>query len=114
MPDFPPTPFTPAPEKLDWWVKIVGMLQHNWALPVLLDDQLAVLFVGDTSGIFDRIDFESERQMVRALRVNRFKRFKDDPELHEFLGPPPLPLDIKLHPSGFIYSSGQYWVTTDY
>lgn len=110
MPDFPETPFAPVTDQLDWWVKIVGMLQQNWALPVDLNGKLAVLFVGDTSGIFDRIDFESERELFRALRINGFVRFAADPELQSFLSPPPLPLDIKLHQNGFIYSSGQYWV----
>lgn len=33
MPDFPGTPFAPDDANPTWWVKIVGMLQQNWALP---------------------------------------------------------------------------------
>lgn len=111
MPKFPPVPFEGSDESADWWVKIVGMLQQNWALPVEIDGQDSVLFVGDTSGIFDRIDFTSERERRRALQMNGFKRFADDPSLTEFISPPPFPLHIKPHPNGFIYSSGRFWTS---
>lgn len=109
MPELPATPFAPSSEKLDWWVKIVGMLQHNWALPICLDGQWSVLFVGDTCGMFDRIDFEAAAEVVEALRINGFTRYEDDRELHSFLAPPEVPLHVQPHPNGFIYSSGRYW-----
>lgn len=109
MPAFPETPFKPDLTSPAWWVKIVGMLQHNWALPVLLEDRHVLLFVGDTAGMFDRIDFDDRRSMRNALIDNGFVEFARDPELQEFLAPPEFPLSVKLHPNGFIYSSGQYW-----
>jgi hypothetical protein len=109
MPNFPATPFTPDDPEPTWWVKIVEMLQQNWALPVMLDGKHAVLFVGDTSGMFDRIDFDDKRSQRNALVDNGFVEFARDPGLQEFLAPPPFPLSIQPHPNGFIYSSGRFW-----
>lgn len=109
MPDFPATPFTPDDPEPMWWVKIVEMLQQNWALPVTLDGKHALLFVSDRSGMFDRIDFDDIWSERRALVNNGFVEFARDPGLQEFLAPPTFPLSIKPHPNGFIYSSGRFW-----
>src|SRR5512135_784593 len=53
----------------DYWFKIVDMLQQNWAL---IDDnsdgRCTVFFLGDTSGVFDRLLFPSRAEAERALR----------------------------------------------
>ena len=97
----------------DFWVKVVGMLEQNWALiEIGGDDQSAdvrVFFVGDTSGVFDEMSFPSNGEATRALRNNGFTRYADDRELQSFIVPPAPPFERSRHPSGAIYSSGKYW-----
>lgn len=109
MPQLPETPFDIGNEAPHWWVKVVGMLQQNWALPIVSETGVSVVFVGDTSGIFDRLEFKNESEMIRALHINNFEEFDRSPQLKEFLQPPKFPLNDRPHPNGRIYSSGQYW-----
>ncbi len=95
----------------EWWVKVIEMLQQNWALPVLSQDGIQVLFVGDTSGVFDRMRFPNIEQARVALKWNGFSDYGADHELQRFLLPPKLPLHEGRHPNGPIYSSGRYWRT---
>ena len=92
-----------------WWVKIVEFLQQNWALPVLTQEGVVLLFVDDNSNVFDRLDFEDEAEMIDALRRNGFEEFAQTPRLQEFLRAPELPLSTRRHPNGPIYSSGRFW-----
>ncbi len=94
----------------DFWVKVVEMLQQNWALiePVLTGG-VCVYFISDTSGVFDDITFPSENDAISALRRNGFKHYADDEHLKTFLRPPSPPFHRQPHPNGPIYSSGQYW-----
>ncbi len=93
----------------EWWVKIVGMLQQNWALPVLWPTGIQVLFVDDLSGVFDTIQFSGMDEARAALDWNGFSAYASDPGLKEFLLPPKLPLHEGSHPNGQIYSSGRFW-----
>ncbi len=56
----------------DYWVKVVDMLQQNWAL---IDGpagaQVTVFFVNDRSGVFDRIVFASRDEASRGPRPQR-------------------------------------------
>lgn len=94
----------------DYWVKVVEMLQQNWAL---IDEQpdgrAKVCFIGDTSRVFDEMMFPSVAEAERALRRNGFGRFAEDPEAKDFLLPPPPPFTRREHPNGPIYSSGRFW-----
>src|SRR6267378_1852047 len=64
----------------DFWVKVVEMLQQNWAL---IEDEVAgavrVYFISDTSGVFDEIAFPSASSANEALKLNGFRRFVDSP-----------------------------------
>jgi hypothetical protein len=52
----------------DFWVKIVEMLQQNWAVIEAEEmDAARVYFVNDVGGVFDEIAFPSERTAVEAL-----------------------------------------------
>ena len=96
----------------DYWVKVVGMLEQNWALIETNDAAspgVRVFFVGDTSGVFDEMSFPSSEEATRALRNNGFRRYADDRELQSFIVAPAPPFERSLHPNGAIYSSGQYW-----
>ena len=94
----------------DFWVKVVEMLQQNWALiePVP-GGGVCVYFIGDTSGVFDEMTFPSDGGAIKALRRNGFSRYADDEKLQSFLRPPPAPFHRQPHPNGPIYSSGRFW-----
>ena len=94
----------------DFWVKVVEMLQQNWALIDTEPDASArVFFVSDTSGVFDEIRFPSAHEAERALERNGFKRLAVSADLQSFLRPPLAPFHRAAHPNGPIYSSGRFW-----
>ena len=95
----------------DYWVKVVGMLQHNWALVEsdIIKDECVIYFIHDGSGVFDNIHCISRQGAERALTQNGFFRFSDDENAKEFLCPPKPPYTTCTHPNGAIYSSGKYW-----
>lgn len=93
----------------EFWVKVVGMLQQNWA--VIEDSEgnsATVPFVSDASRVFDRLEFLSTQDAAAALDHNGFRRHAGDESL-AFLRPPPGPFVRGEHPNGPIYSSGRFW-----
>lgn len=98
----------------DWWVKVLGMLSHNWALIERNPDGSAtVYFFQDTSAgkrpaIIDSIHFPSILQARQGLFNNDFQI------LSRYPGP-----WMGCEPRGFIYdsrneqnkiySNGKYW-----
>lgn len=97
------------PEPFDWWVKIVGFLQHNWALPIPIESGNIVIFVDDAGGLFDRLEFVNSDRAHVALQRNGFKQFSRSKKLQEMMCPPNPPFREREHPNGPIYSSGRYW-----
>ena len=97
-------------ENRDFWVKVIEMLQQNWA--VMESDPttgIRVYFITDTDGVFDDIAFPSTLQASDALRRNGFRRFADARDLQAFLHQPSGPFYRLSHPNGPIYSSGRFW-----
>ena len=93
----------------DFWVKVVEMLQQNWALiEEKPEGGVCMYFIGDTGGVFDELSFSSADEAVAALRRNGFKYFAGDESLQSFLRPPEPPYHRKSHPNGPIYSSGRF------
>ena len=96
----------------DFWFKLVGMLQQNWAL---IDTEPAggvtVWFIDDGSGVFDQMRFPTAKLAAAALRNNDFQRLAANPGAREFISPPGPPYSRTLHPNGPIYSSGQFWTS---
>ena len=95
-----------------FWVKIVSFLQQNWAA---IDDvpgtsAVRIWFFGDTSGVFDFMDYPSREAARRALQVNGFSVWTA--ERFDFIGRPSSPFEWRSHPNGEIYSSGRYWIDT--
>jgi hypothetical protein len=94
----------------DYWLKIVGFLQHNRALiEENADSTATIYFIGDTSRVFDRRDFPNKTEAESGLRRNGFKRYEDYDQLtHEVIPTPepPFYLPSELHT---IYSSGEFW-----
>lgn len=93
----------------DYWFKIVGMLQQNWALIDEAEGRAVVRFIDDASGVFDELGFASATEAADALRWNGFERFDRRREEGSFIAPPQPPFQRGEHPSGPIYSSGKYW-----
>jgi len=94
----------------DYWVKIVGMLQQNWAL--ILPEQhdgVRVDFITDTGGVFDSLPFSCADDAKAALMRNGFVRYADDMEMQSFISSPKPPFQPGSHPNGKIYSSGRFW-----
>lgn len=97
-------------ESGDFWVKVVEMLQQNWA--TIEPDPttgVRVYFINDTSGVFDEIASPSASTASVALNRNGFRRFANRPDLQSFLRQPPAPFHRATHPNGPIYSSGRFW-----
>ncbi len=94
----------------DYWFKTVDMLQNNWAL---ITEQtcggVTIFFIGDTSGVFDRLAFDNAELALQGLRANGFARLADDPDAQSVLAPPQPPFQSRPHPNGPIYSSGRFW-----
>jgi hypothetical protein len=101
---------TIAIQSADFWVKVVEMLQQNWAL---IQDEtrsaVRVYFISDTGGVFDEIAFASPSSAKEALGKNGFRRFAESADLQSFLRPPSAPFRLSAHPNGPIYSSGRFW-----
>jgi hypothetical protein len=94
----------------DFWVKVVEMLQQNWALVEAEDVGSArVYFINDAGGVFDEIFFCSTGTAGEALAHNGFIRFSEHDDLQSFLRPPSSPFRRVPHPNGPIYSSGRFW-----
>ena len=93
----------------DYWFKIVDFLQHNWALVDPTSDGCTVHFVGDTSGVFDRLSFPSIAEAEIALALNGFARYVDNERAQGFIAVPQPPFHEQPHPNGPIYSSGRFW-----
>ena len=94
----------------DYWVKIVEMLQQNWALVDIQADGAAhVFFISDHSGVFDEMVFPSADAARHALENNGFERFSTNVNLQSFLRQPSAPFHRSAHPNGPIYSSGRFW-----
>jgi hypothetical protein len=95
----------------DYWFKVVEMLQQNW---VLIDANkensvFTLYFIGDTSGVFDQMEFEDSTEAERQLRLNGFGKYAEDKQAQDFISPPLPPFYKSSHPNGEIYSSGRYW-----
>lgn len=93
----------------DFWFKIVGMLQQNWATIEPFQAGYVVYFIGDNSGIFDQLEFIKMDDAERQLLVNGFTRYAQDNQARNFITPPQPPFYKSRHPNGAIYSSGRFW-----
>jgi hypothetical protein len=94
----------------DFWVKVVEMLQQNWAvIEGNGADAVRVYFISDTSGVFDEMTFASVNAARESLGRNGFRRFAEQADLQTFLRPPSAPFQRTIHPNGPIYSSGRFW-----
>ena len=103
--------FTAVPTEIaaDPWIKVVGMLQQNWAVIVEQEGSAVVVFYNDLCEVFDEIRFDSMDEAGAALLRNGFSKYHDDPRTSEFIAVPEGEFTEGSHPNGRIYSSGMYW-----
>jgi len=94
----------------DFWIKVTGMLSQNYALVDKQDNgKFKIFFIGETSWVFDEIEFDSESEAVDGLVRNGFGRYSDNEDLHEFICLPESPFRQVEYMNEPIYSSGKYW-----
>jgi hypothetical protein len=93
----------------DPWLKVVGMLQQNWAVILESKRGTIIVFFSDTKGIFDDVEYESLDTAEAALRINGFDKYSNDPEAPGFIALPEGEFEFRDHPSGRIYSTGRFW-----
>ena len=99
------------PNTDDWYVKIVGMLQQNWAI-IKLGEKTQIIFVNDPGDVFDIIEVKDQETAHDKLMQNGFNKFNSPSSkrfrpLEEFLTPPFKVVDTGERRN--IYSSGEYW-----
>ena len=93
----------------DPWIKVVGMLQHNWATIEPFDGGVRVYFISDTSRVFDEMLFADVNEAQFALLRNGFLLQRAETGRWRTLRPPQPPFVRGRHPNGRIYSSGRFW-----
>ena len=98
----------------NWWIKVLGMLSHNWALVEENSDKTAtVYFFQDTPkprrpGIIDSLNFENIRAAQQGLKRNHFSLLKKTPG--PWLGDVPKGHFYDKRSAGnSIYSKLGYW-----
>ena len=96
----------------DWYVKLVEMLQQNWAI-IKLGETTQIIFVNDPGDVFDIIEVKDQETAHDKLMQNGFDKFSSPSRkryrpLEEFLTPPFKVVDTGERRN--IYSSGKYWV----
>ena len=98
----------------NWWVKILGMLSHNWALvEENFDNSATVYFFQDTPeqsrpAVIDSLNFSNIEDAFEGLEKNHFSLLKKTPG--PWLGDVPKGHIYDNRSAGnFIYSKLGYW-----
>ena len=87
-----PTPSDAVPIKTrDFWVKVVDMLQQNWAPIEPEGSKVTIYFLHDLGGVFDEIPYHSLPEAQTALRISGFRRYDEDPSYSEMFARPEPP-----------------------
>ena len=94
----------------DFWLKVVGMLQQNWALIDIRDGAVVVIFFDDLNQVFDQLSFDEPDAAETALKRNGFGRYDDNKQAKEFIAKPANSFRISCNQMRPIYSSGEYWI----
>ena len=92
----------------DFWVKATGVLgQINALIDEQDDGKFKVLFINETSWVFDEIEFGSEADAIEGLTRNKFVRY--DKDIHEFIYLPKPPFSQAEYMNQATFSSGEHW-----
>ncbi|QWE29910.1 hypothetical protein [Polynucleobacter sp. Adler-ghost] len=111
----------------DWWVKVLGMLQHNWALIDESNKGVTAYFFHDEGiakgfppgftlsqmrnrcAIIDSIEFRTLDEAKEALSRNGFERLEENPGPWDDYQPHGNLYDAR-ETEDRIYSKAGYWV----
>ena len=111
----------------DWWVKVLGMLQHNWALIDKSNEGFTTYFFHDEGvskrlprhftlrqirnrcAIIDSLEFRTLDEALRALRRNGFEKLKENPGPWDEYQPVGNFYDAR-ETEDRIYSKAGYWL----
>ena len=94
-----------------FWLKIVGMLQHNWArLETNTEGKVVVSFIHDGAVVFDELAFKTIKEAEDGLSYNGFLKFNNHHWMKALVSPPTPPFKKLFRPT---YSNGDYWETND-
>jgi hypothetical protein len=100
-----------SPEKV--WVKVLGMLQQNWAFVEKRPEIFTIHFFDDHKEIFDQLEFKTSDLAVAGLIKNGF----EPSSIHEgFIQTLNYDANFKIaydFDRRKTYSSGKYWVSPD-
>jgi hypothetical protein len=98
----------------DWWVKVLGMLSHNWALVERNPDGSATVYFfqdtpqGDRPAIIDSLEFPSVLNARQGLLRYDFKILSTYPGPWMGCEPKGLIYDSRTEQNK-IYSNGKFW-----
>ena len=95
--------------KDEWFVKITGMLQHNWATISKSKNFVTIYFVNDHGRLFDRLDYDYYSEAKQKLIQNRFYQIDLNDSDSYLTKICPGNVDLKkpmVHHQ--VYSSGEY------
>lgn len=114
----------------DWWVKVLAMLQHNWALVKEHADKTVTVYFFHDGGttknftghdyksirgmiaIVDSLDFSSRQKAIEQLKLNQFHRLSDHPGPWQGNEPRGKIFDARSTEPR-IYSRGDYWKSSN-
>ena len=100
-----------SPEKV--WVKVLGMLQQNWAFVEKRPEIFMIHFFDDHKEIFDQLEFKTNDLAVAGLIKNGF----EPSSIHEgFIQTLNYDANFKIaydFDRRKTYSSGKYWISPD-
>ena len=99
----------------NWWVKVLGMLCHNWALMDRDEDGSVIIYFfqdtthGERPKVVDSLKFASAIDAMREIRRNGFEKLSQCPG--PWVGAEPRGYIWDGRVSGSrIYSEGGYWL----
>jgi hypothetical protein len=99
----------------NWYIKVLGMLSHNWALIEGNPDSTATVYFfqdqasGERPAIIDSLQFAEKIEAWGALNHNGFTLLKDTPGPWMNSEPKGHFYDARPAAGKGIYSSGEYW-----
>ena len=92
----------------NFWVKVMEMLVHNWAVVRLTRSGVPELvFFDDRSRVFDTMQFADVDEAIAGLRRNGFVPFDQTGDFKEFLPKPKPPFTMERSNFRPVYSSGE-------
>ena len=110
----------------DWWVKVISMLCHNWALIGSdKNGRVTVYFFHDSPAtdnaraqtrwirVIDSLEFSSRANALCALRQNDFMELDGNRDASPYIDWGMQPIGRYYYPNPDakgVYSSGEYWI----